>query len=228
MKPSRRIAPKGSTDHLERCAGTTSVWPRMAMGRAEPLPRMRATRLARAGSSDSSFTGMPSRSSTPARYLAAAVSLPGGLEVSMRRRAVKWRRVSAFSLREWMGAGWAASATAGKSADRARTSACATLLRAADLNLKCHPAGPVAPDVSRAVEIARQILDYAGIGVRPVQSTQEAVQHLLIAGRVQTECDSQVRGTTDQGGSIYIASRVEGHAPEGRAAIGAAREAVEH
>src|SRR5580700_3276039 len=129
MKPSRRIAPKGSTDHLERCAGTTSVCPRMAMGRAEPLPRMRATRLARAGSSDSSFTGMPSRSNTPARYLAASVSLPGGLEVSMRSSAVKWRRVSAFSLRLWTGLGAAKRRSAGRSAGTARTSACATLER---------------------------------------------------------------------------------------------------
>src|ERR1019366_8126779 len=111
MKPSCRAAPKGSIDHFDRCAPTTSVCPRMAMGRAEPLPLMRATRLARAGSSASSFAGMPSRSNTPARYLAAAVSLPGGLEVSMRSSAVKWRNVSAFTLRQWTGLGGEAKAT---------------------------------------------------------------------------------------------------------------------
>src|ERR1022692_4036439 len=119
MKPSLRTAPNGSTDHLDRCAATTSVCPRMAMGRAEPLPLMRATKLARAGSSASSFTGMPSRSNTPARYLAASVSVPGGLEVSMRSSAVKCRNVSAFTLRQWTGLGAEAEATA---AQRSRSS----------------------------------------------------------------------------------------------------------
>ena len=48
------------------------------MGGAEPLPLMRATRLARAGSSASSFTGMPSRSST-------ACEVFGGLGFIARR-----------------------------------------------------------------------------------------------------------------------------------------------
>ena len=63
-----------------------------------PLPLMRATRLARAGSSENSLQAIPSRSSTALIAFAAAVSLPGGLLVSIFNSAVKSASTSGSSL----------------------------------------------------------------------------------------------------------------------------------
>ena len=65
ITPFLLTAPKGSTVHLSRCTPTTSVCPMISKGRFFPVPLMRATRLARAGSSANSWQGMPSRSRTP-------------------------------------------------------------------------------------------------------------------------------------------------------------------
>ncbi len=57
-------AANGSTDQLSRCTPTTSVWPITRIGALLPLPRSRATRLARVGSSANSSASMPSCWST--------------------------------------------------------------------------------------------------------------------------------------------------------------------
>src|SRR5262245_37232496 len=59
-----------------------------------PLPRKRATRFGRFGSSAKILVSIPSRSRTDFRYSTTTPSLPGGLLVSRRRIAWKWRMVS--------------------------------------------------------------------------------------------------------------------------------------
>ena len=52
---------------------------------SEPSPRSRATRFARPGADSTVSLGIPSLASTPARNVAPASSLPGGLVVSIMR-----------------------------------------------------------------------------------------------------------------------------------------------
>src|SRR5262245_57702128 len=86
ISPSTRSPDHGSRSHSAGSTRTVSVWLRNASVGPSP-PGIRATRFARSGTRAMSSLSRPSRARYSTSTSAAAVSFPGGLTVSTRRRS---------------------------------------------------------------------------------------------------------------------------------------------
>ena len=91
------------------------------------------------------------------------------------------------------------------------------------------PAFVCPPTDGSPVEVAVRAKDHTCVGGAAIGPAREAVQHRLIAGRIDFEHHAGAGRAATGGSPVEVAGRVAGqHYPEGIAAIGPAREAVQH
>src|SRR5687768_12217330 len=98
-QPSARSAANGAWVHLLGSAGTTSRCESSRIGCPPPVPRSRRTTLPRPGAESITCASSPAARPTSATYSAGGRSLPGGLVVSNRTSAWRWRTASSSIVR---------------------------------------------------------------------------------------------------------------------------------